>query len=56
MKTVAIRRREYSLFSNIPYPNAATRKQLFNRVVDLLLTAALGSGAAAIILFLFALC
>ena len=55
MKTVTIRRREYSKLYNLPYPNAATKKQIFNRVVDLLLTAVLGSGAAAIVLFLFAL-
>ena len=55
MKTVAIRRQKYSNFYNLPYPNAATRKQILNRVIDLLLTAALGSGAAAIVLFLFAL-
>ena len=56
MKTVTVRHRGYSRLSSLPYPNAATKKQILNRVVDLLLTAALGSGAAAIVLFLFALC
>lgn len=48
MKTVTIAK-------PIPYPNAATRRQILNRVVDLLLTAVIGVGLAASLLFLLAL-
>ena len=37
------------------YPNAATRRQVAHKVLDLLLMAAIGAGAAAIALFVLAL-
>lgn len=40
---------------NLPCPNAATRREVFQKLLDLLLTGALGAGAAAILLFLCAL-
>lgn len=49
MKTTTIR--EYAL----NYPNAATRKQVMNKIVDLLLMAAVGAGLAAMLLLLLAL-
>lgn len=48
MKTV-------TMYKPIPYPNAATRRQVLSRVVDLLLTAVIGIGLAASLLFLLAL-
>ena len=36
----------------IPYPNAATRRQLLNKFLDLLLTGAIGAALAAMLLFL----
>ena len=36
----------------IPYPNAATPRQIMNRLVDLLLVGAIGIAFAAIVLFL----
>lgn len=54
MKTVAYRT-DYAPQPNLPYPNAATRRELFNRFIDLLLVGAIGAGAAAILLFLLAL-
>ena len=39
----------------LPYPNAATRRQLLHRLLDLLLSAAIGAGVAAVLLFLLAL-
>ena len=39
----------------LPYPNAATRRQLLHRVLDFLLSAAIGAGLAALFLFLLAL-
>lgn len=38
-----------------PYPNAATRRQVLHRLLDLLLSAAIGAGIAAVLLFLLAL-
>ena len=55
MKTTAI----YSVTrpgkSHVAYPNSASRRQVANRIVDLLLMAASGAGAAAMVLFLLAL-
>lgn len=39
----------------VSYPNGVTRRQIIQKVVDLLLTAAIGIGIAAILLFLLAL-
>lgn len=49
MKTTAVREHTLS------YPNAATRKQVMNKIVDLLLMAAIGAGLAAMLLLLLAL-
>ena len=50
MKTTIINEK-----STLPYPNAATRRQIANKVLDLLLMAAVGAGIAAMLLFLLAL-
>lgn len=55
MKTAVVHHADFARKPNLPYPNAATRRQLLNRFIDLLLTAALGIGAAAIFLFILAL-
>lgn len=39
----------------VAYPNSASRRQVVNRIVDLLLMAASGAGAAAMVLFMLAL-
>ena len=39
----------------ISYPNAATRREVFHRLLDTLLVAASGMGIAAILLFMLAL-
>jgi hypothetical protein len=39
----------------LPYPNAATRRQILNKILDLLLTGAIGAGIAAMLLFLMVL-
>lgn len=39
----------------IPYPNAATRKELFHKVLDTLLVAASGMGIGAILLLFMVL-
>ena len=55
MKTNTILCPEHAKMPNLPYPNAATRKELMQKFLDLLLIAAIGSGAAASFLFLLAL-
>lgn len=49
MKTTVMQRRAPA------YPNAATRRQVAHKVLDLLLMAAIGAGAAAVALFILAL-
>ena len=39
----------------LPYPNAATRRQLWNKFLDLLIMAASGMGIAASLLLLLSL-
>ena len=55
MKTAAMHRTDLANRPNLPYPNAATKRQIFDRFVELLLMAALGVGAAASVLFILAL-
>ena len=55
MKTTAARHTHLTNRPQLPYPNAATKRQLFDRFIELLLMAALGIGAAAIVLFILAL-
>lgn len=55
MKTITYRTTDLANRPNIPYPNAATRRKLLDRFVELLLMAGLGVGAAAIFLFILAL-
>lgn len=52
MKTTTIYRASSTSLPNLPCPNAATRRQMFQKFLDLLLTGAIGAGAAAILLFL----
>ena len=52
MKT-AICKPDYQL--SVPYPNAATRKEVFQKAVDTLLVAASGMGIGAILLLLMVL-
>ncbi len=55
MKTATIHRTDLANRPNLPYPNAATRRQIIDRFIELLLMGALGIGAAAIVLFSLAL-
>ncbi len=48
MKTASV----YRSTGTIPYPNAATRRQILNKVLDYVLVAACGMGIAAMLLFL----
>ena len=40
---------------SLPYPNAATRRQLLDKFLNLLLTGAVGAAIAAMLLFLMVL-
>ena len=55
MKTAAMHRSDLANRPNLPYPNAATKRQIFDRFIDLLLMAALGVGTAACVLFILVL-
>ena len=55
MKTATIRKNNAHTLPNIPYPNAAARRELFHKVLDLLLVGAMGAAAAAILLLVMVL-
>lgn len=55
MKTAAIYRSKCTSRPELPYPNAATRREIFHKLLDLLLMGAIGVGAATVILFLLAI-
>ena len=55
MKTVTMQRTDLANRPNLPYPNAVTKRQIIDRFIELLLMAALGIGAAAIVLFILAI-
>ena len=54
MKTTAMHRRKVNTRPNIPYPNAATKKEIMHKVLDTLLSAAYGAAFATIVLFFLA--
>lgn len=54
MKTTAIRRRKVNTRPCIPYPNAATRKEILHSALDALISAVCGAALATIVLFLMA--
>lgn len=55
MKSITAYRTDLANRPNLPYPNAATKRQILDRFVELLLMGALGVGFAAIVLFILAL-
>lgn len=55
MKTATIRRTDVNTLPRIPYPNAATKKELFHKFLDLLVIGAMGAGAAAMLLLVLVL-
>ena len=52
MKTTNIQHRKANTRPVIPYPNAATKKEILHNALDMLLSAACGAALAAIVLFL----
>ena len=55
MKTTIIHRQNAKTRSRIPYPNAATKKEILHNIVDALLSAAFGAALATIVLLLMAI-
>lgn len=52
MKTAAIKHANYRNQPFLPYPNAATRQEALQKVVDVLLMGAMGIGSAATVMLL----
>ena len=52
MKTATMRNTAMKTRPNIPYPNAATKKELLQRFLDLAIMAVTGAALAAAALFL----
>ena len=55
MKTAAIKHTDYRNQPFVPYPNAATRQEALQKVIDALLMGAIGIGSAAALLLLLVL-
>ena len=55
MKTAALYRCDLNRRSSVRYPNAATRREALNRLLDQLLIGAMCVAAVAILLFLLTL-
>lgn len=55
MKTATLRKHDVNTLPELPYPNAASRRELLHKLLDLLLVGAMGAGAAAILLLVMVL-
>ena len=55
MRTYAINDCKTKARRGLPYPNAATRQEMLNKFIDLLLVGAIGAGLAASMLLLLVL-
>ena len=55
MKYATIKRSKMSAVPVVPYPNAATRREMLHKVLDLVLVCAMGAGTAACLLFFLVL-
>ena len=55
MKTTTVYHDNFWNRPSVPLPNAATRRQVLEKFLDVALVAAIGAGIAASILFLIAL-
>lgn len=52
MKTATLRSAQMKTHPNLPYPNAATKKELLHKFLDLATMAVIGAALAAAALFL----
>lgn len=55
MKATAAQRPTFMNSPVVYYPNAASRRQVFHKMLDVLLVTASGAGIGAILLFLLAI-
>ena len=55
MKTATLYPTRITVSPKRPYPNAATRREVMNKLLDTLLIGAIGAGAAASLLFILVL-
>lgn len=55
MRYAVAKRTKVNNVPNIPYPNAATRRELVHKFLDLLLVGAIGAGLAASVIFILVL-
>jgi len=55
MKTATAYARNYRSRQSIPFPNAATPRQVLHKIVDIALVAASGAGLGALLLLLLTL-
>ena len=55
MKSVTVSRTNYAQLPRIPYPNAATRREVFHKLLDTVVMGAIGISCAVILLFILAL-
>lgn len=54
MKATTVTGNDFMHAPVVRYPNAATRRQVFHKVLDFLVMLAAGAGIAAILLFILA--
>lgn len=55
MKTTTVYHENFWNRPSVPLPNAATHRQVMEKLLDIALVAAIGAGIAASVLFLLAL-
>ena len=55
MKTATVYRSDYTKRPSLPYPNAATRREMLNKLIDYLLIGAMGVAAVTVVLFFLTL-
>ena len=54
MKTTTIHRTDFWAQPSFPYPNAASRRDMLHKFLDLLIVGAIGAGLAAALLLVVA--
>lgn len=55
MKTATLKRTQMNMTPVVPYPNAATRREMLHKFLDFILMGAIGGGLGACLLFFLAL-
>jgi hypothetical protein len=54
MKAATLRQKQMTKMPVIPYPNSATKQEMVQKFVDIVLVGAIGAGLAACLLFFLA--